>query len=166
MALAWTLFALVLVHLANALKTSAKGRRRNRRAVLGSSSSSTVREARAGTVLGFYHPSSADGGGGERVLFAAIAAAQRCAREGRESDGNGNGNGNGNGRGRRDEDGDDDLASSRRDVVCCVYSSAVSTGEASDGGDAVVDGAGLIARAEEKFGIALEGPIKVVRLTR
>ena len=89
-ALAWTLFALVLVHLANALKTSAKGRRRNRRAVLGSSSSSTVREARAGTVLGFYHPSSADGGGGERVLFAAIAAAQRCAREGRESDGNGN----------------------------------------------------------------------------
>ena len=85
-ALAWTLFALLLVHLANALKTSAKGRRRNRRAVLGSSSSSTVREARAGTVLGFYHPSSADGGGGERVLFAAIAAAQRRAREGRESD--------------------------------------------------------------------------------
>ena len=170
-ALAWTLFALVLVHLANALKTSAKGRRRNRRAVLGSSSSSTVREARAGTVLGFYHPSSADGGGGERVLFAAIAAAQRRAREGRESDGNGNGNGNGNGRGRgnhgnRDEDGDDDLASSRRDVVCCVYSSAASTGETTDGGDAVVDGAGLIARAEEKFGIALEGPIKVVRLTR
>lgn len=149
-ALAWTLFALIVVHLANALKTSAKARRTNRRAVLGSASTSTSTNGeRAPTVLGFYHPSSADGGGGERVLFAAIAAAQRRAREGRVD-------------GNRDEDEDEDA---KRDVVCCVYSSAASTAEGFDG-NTVVDGAELIARAKDKFGIALEGPIRVVRLTR
>ena len=80
--------ALALVHVAMMFKTSAKQRRRVR---------GVVRGAGRGRVIGFYHPSGGDGGGGERVLFAAIAAAQR-------------GDLDGDRRGARGDDADADAA--------------------------------------------------------
>ena len=64
--------ALALVHVAMMFKTSAKQRRRVR---------GVVRGAGRGRVIGFYHPSGGDGGGGERVLFAAIETASDAQRK-------------------------------------------------------------------------------------
>ena len=167
--------ALALVHVAMMFKTSAKQRRRVR---------GVVRGAGRGRVIGFYHPSGGDGGGGERVLFAAIAAAQR-------------GDFDGDRRGARGDDADADAAEKEgeaaimsraderrdarsdvrsnsaretrewrategRDVTCCVYAGATS----ARGDEPVEDGDELIARARERFGIELRAPINVIRLTR
>jgi alpha-1,2-mannosyltransferase len=117
------------------------------------------------TVVGFYHPVSADGGGGERVLFSAIARAQRLGRVesgdvgGSSSRVGGGVSGSGIGdrrRGRRRSGGG---------VTCVVYSATSKDDVKTRKMDASARGRALIARAKERFGIELREPIHVIDLT-
>ncbi|OUS47655.1 hypothetical protein BE221DRAFT_190618 [Ostreococcus tauri] len=158
-ALAWTLVAIVLVTMAHAWKTSARARRTNarriiervwnRRKMLDDARGTTAGRARGADrvgrlrVIGFYHPAHADGGGGERVLFAAIASAQRDAkRRSAEAEASGR-------------------SSESARVAFVVYASAPDMGAR---GDRVVDGADVVRRAKERFGVELDDDVVVVRL--
>lgn len=138
-AIAVSVLAIVFVHVALLFKRTAHARRSTKRR-LGLASKTHRGGAPRPRVYGFYHPTSADGGGGERVLWAAIDAVQRrdAARRASGEDAT------------KDDDDDNDVEKS----VTVVYTSSNLSGE------------GMIARAKARFGITIRGPIHTVKLTR
>jgi alpha-1,2-mannosyltransferase len=176
MATLWTVLALLVVHLANAVKRNARGRRATRRRLMsdrhrwaregrseggrgGKRGGGTTRELEPRRTVGFYHPASADGGGGERVLYEAIAATQRRRAAVRGSVGGTAANGDEGG-----DEGDDERGMDDDEDDCMIVVYTASNGRGRRDVDSLARGRELIARAESRFGVKLREPIHALDL--